>query len=232
VQAGNVLESQPGAKFWAGERYYRREHVDINDFYPLDMSGYGAGVEDLNLEIGKLAVAFLSGARPDIITQNGNYARSNIDVRFYDLKGPMGLWSGWFNFATAKGGQTATGTALPTTSGYAFGFRHQRLEWHGGYNSFEVGYGTDAASNFANSISDPTPFSNSSARLVVTEHLLLQPNDRFAIMPIFVYQRSKDGNPQHDWNQWVSFGARPEIFFISFPRVRGGIRSHAQQWAV
>lgn len=53
VQAGNVLESQPGAKFWAGERYYRREHVDINDFYPLDMSGYGAGVEDLNLEIGK-----------------------------------------------------------------------------------------------------------------------------------------------------------------------------------
>jgi maltoporin len=216
VQAGNVLESQPGAKFWAGERYYRREHVDINDFYPLDMSGYGAGVEDLNLDIGKLAVAFLSGARPDIITQNGNYARNNIDVRFYDLKGPMGLWSGWFNFATAKGGQTATGTAIPTTSGYAFGFRHQRLEWKGGYNSFEVGYGTGAASNFANSISDPTPFSNSSARLVVTEHLLLQPNDRFAIMPIFVYQRSKDGNPQHDWNQWVSFGARPEIFFTKY----------------
>ena len=32
-------------------------------------------------------------------------------------------------------------------------------------------------------------------------------------MPIFVYQRTKDGNPQHDWNQWVSFGARPEVFF-------------------
>lgn len=190
VQAGNVLESQPGAKFWAGERYYRREHVDINDFYPLDMSGYGAGVEDLNLEIAKLAVAFLSGARPDIVTQNGNYTRSNIDVRFYDLKGPAGLWSAWFNFATAKGGQAATGTAIPTTSGYAYGIRHQRLEWHGGYNSFEVGYGTGAASNFAASISDPTPI-NSSARLVVTEHLLLQPNERFAIMPIFVYQRLK-----------------------------------------
>jgi len=90
VQAGNVFESQPDAKFWAGERYYRREHIDINDFYPLDMSGYGAGVEDLNLGIGKLAVAFLSGARPDIVTQNGNYAKSNIDVRFYDLKGPAG----------------------------------------------------------------------------------------------------------------------------------------------
>ena len=91
-----MFKSQPDAKFWAGERYYRREHIDINDFYPLDMSGYGAGVEDLNLGIGKLAVAFLFGARPDIVvTQNGNYAKSNVDVRFYDLKGPAGLWSAW-----------------------------------------------------------------------------------------------------------------------------------------
>ena len=35
IQAGNVLESQPDAKFWAGERYYRRQHIEINDFYPL-----------------------------------------------------------------------------------------------------------------------------------------------------------------------------------------------------
>ena len=35
-------------------------------------------------------------------------------------------------------------------------------------------------------------------------------------MPIFVYQRYKDGNPHHDWNQWVSFGARPEIFFTKY----------------
>jgi len=35
-------------------------------------------------------------------------------------------------------------------------------------------------------------------------------------MPIFVYQRVKDGNPRHDWNQWVSFGARPEVFFTKY----------------
>src|SRR5258706_15596888 len=81
VRAGNVLDSQPDAKFWAGERYYRRQHIEINDFYPLDMSGYGAGVEDWNLRIGKMSVAFLAGARPDIVTQNGNYAKNNIDVR-------------------------------------------------------------------------------------------------------------------------------------------------------
>ena len=91
VQLGNVLEFQPRAKFWAGERYYRRQHIDINDFYPLDMSGYGGGVEDVNVGVGKLAVAFLSGARPDIVTQNGNLAKSNIDVRLYGVKGPN-IW--------------------------------------------------------------------------------------------------------------------------------------------
>jgi maltoporin len=212
VQAGNVLESQPNAKFWAGERYYRRQHIDIDDFYPLDMSGYGAGVEDIDLRIGKMAVAFLSGAQPDIVTSNGNLAKSNIDVRLYDLKGPAGLWAGWFDYATSKGGNTPTGT-VPTTDGYAFGLRHQRLEWHDGYHAFSIQYGTGTASNFSTNIDTPTPYLNSAKRLLITEQVVYQANDRFAIMPIFVYQRSKDGNPQHDWNQWVSFGARPEVFF-------------------
>ena len=216
VQAGNVLEFQPNAKFWVGERYYRREHIEINDFYPLDMSGYGGGVEDIGVRIGKLAVAFLAGARPDIVTNNGYLAKSNIDVRLYDLKGPFGLWAGWFNYATTKGGVTPTGTLIKTLDGYAFGVRYQRLEWHGGFHSLAVGYGTGAASNFSTTIDDPTPFLHSSKRFLASEQVLFQPNDRFAIMPIFVYQRAKDGNPLHDWNQWVSFGARPEIFFTKY----------------
>lgn len=155
VRGGNLLESQPDAKFWAGERYYRRQSIYIDDFYPLDMSGYGGGVEDVNVRFAKLAVAFLGGARPDIVTQNGNYAKSNLDVRFYDLKGPAGLWSGWFDFATAKGGTTQSGTNIPTSSGYAVGLRHQRLEWHGGFHSFSIQYGTGPASNYSTSIEGP-----------------------------------------------------------------------------
>ena len=216
VRAGNVLESQPDAKFWAGERYYRRQHIEINDFYPLDMSGYGAGVEDLNLGVGKLAVGYLSGARPDIQTENGNYVKSNIDVRFYDVKAPGGTLAGWFDFATGKGGRTPTGEVIPTSNGYAFGIRHQRLEWHGGYHAFGIQYGTGPASNFSTSIDDPTRFINSTARFLVTEQVLLQPNDKFAIMPIFILQRTRDVNPQHGWDQWVSFGARPEVFLTKY----------------
>jgi maltoporin len=236
VQAGNLFESQPGAKLWAGERYYRRQHIDINDFYLLDMSGYGAGVEDLNVRIGKVALAYIAGARPDISTNAGDLAKNNIDVRMYDVKAPLGTVAGWFDFATSKGGATfgagsVPATTIPTTNGYAVGIRHQRLEWHGGYHGFTIQYGTGAASNYSTSISDPTPFRRSSRRLLVTEQVLLQPNDRFAIMPIFIYQRVKDGDPRHNWNQWVSFGARPEVFFnkylsvafeAGFDHTRGG----------
>ena len=222
VRGGHFLgDSQPGAIFWAGERYYRRQHVEINDFYPLDLSGYGAGIEDLRLGISKLAVAFLAGARPDVTTQNGNYAKSNIDVRLYDIKGPWGTYGAWFDFATSKGGTTPTGTLIPTSSGEAFGFKFQQLEWHGGYHYLGIQYGTGAASNFSSNgsgtvVENPTPFINSQAQLLINEQMLLQPNDKFAIMPIFIYQRTKDGNPMHPWQQWVSFGVRPEVFFNKY----------------
>lgn len=216
VRAGRIFDFQPNAKFWAGERYYRRQHMEINDFYPLDMSGYGAGIEDWDLRIGKMSIAYLSGARPDIVTQNGNYAKNNIDVRLYDLKGPFGLWGVWFDYANARGGATQAGSVVPTMDGYAFGIRHQRLEWHGGYHTFAVQYGKGAASNFSTSLDDPTPFLKSSEKLLITDHLLFQPNEKFAIMPIFIFQRKRDGQPGHGFNDWASFGVRPEIFFTKY----------------
>jgi maltoporin len=174
-------------------------------------------------------VALLCGARPDIVTDNGNLAKSNIDARLYDVKGPGGRWSAWFDFATAKGGQilnnTVTGggtssngtpttpTTIPSTDGYAIGIKQQLLEWHGGFETFGVQYGTGAASNFSTSISDPNRYIRSEAQFLVTEQVLLQPNDRFAIMPIAIYQQTKDGNPAHGWQKWESVGARPEVFF-------------------
>jgi len=218
VQAGNVLDSQPDAKFWAGERYYRRQHIEIDDFYILDMSGYGAGVEDLNVGLGKVAVAFLAGARPDIVTQYGTYAKSNIDVRLYDVKGPAGLWAGWFNYAISKGGkQTSTGALIPTADGYAFGLRHQKLGWKdSGYHALEIQYGTGAASNFSTSIDDPTRYIRSSKRFLAAEQILYQANDKFAIMPIAIYQRVQNGNPMAGWQTWLSFGVRPEVFFNKY----------------
>ncbi|HTZ95363.1 MAG TPA: carbohydrate porin [Terriglobales bacterium] len=222
VRGGHFFgDWQTGATFWAGERYYRRFHIEINDFYPLDLSGYGAGLEDFNIGIGKASLAFLAGARPDIVTENGNYQKSNIDLRIYDLKSQAGIWGVWFDFATSKGGTESNGTIIPTSSGEAIGIRNQLLEWHGGFHTFSIQYGTGPASNFSSPgsgtvVENPSPYINSQAQFLVTESILIQPNDKFAIMPIFIYQRTKDGVPLHPWQQWVSFGARPEIFFTKY----------------
>jgi maltoporin len=213
VQAGNVIKSNPDAKFWAGERYYRRYHVEINDFYILDMSGYGGGVEDFNVKFAKLSAAFLAGARPDIVTNVGTYAKSNIDVRLYDMKAPAGRGAVWFNYAFAKGGTLQNGTLIPTADGWGVGFRHTRTELFGGFNELAVGYAKGAASNLGTSLDDPTRFLKHTERVLVAENFLIQPNSKFAIMPLFIYQRTRDGNPQHGPAQWYSFGARPQFFF-------------------
>ena len=225
VQAGNIVDIQPNAKFWAGERYYRRQHIDSDDFFPLDMSGYGGGVEDLDLKVGKAAVAFIGVARPDVVTQNGNITTSHIDATVYDVRGPLGLWGVWFDYATSKSGHMTPAsvpgstaiTNIPSSNGYAYGIRYQRLEWHGGYHTSLIQYGTGAASNFSGpgigtTIPTPSLDTAKSKQFLATEQVVLQPNDRFAVMPIFLFQRMKNVNTQNDWMQWVSFGVRPEVF--------------------
>ncbi len=213
VQVGNAIASNPGARFWAGEQYYRRYHIDIDDFYVLDMSGYGAGVQDLDMKIGKLAVAFLAGARPDILTNFGNYAKSNIDVRLYDVAVPAGRLALWYDYAYAKGGTEPNGTAIAAADGADFGIRHTRTELHGGFNTFSVQYGKGAASDSSTSLEDPTPFLKNTKVLLIQDNLLIQPNPNFGIMALFIYRRSRDGNPQNGPAQWYSCGARPEFFF-------------------
>jgi maltoporin len=177
------------------------------------MSGYGGGVEDVDIVMGKVALAYLGGARPDIVTDNGSYAKSNIDVRLYDVPVPFGKLGVWFNFARASGGRTQAGEVIPDANGYAFGIGHQRLEWLGGYNWLSIQYGRGPASNFSTSIEDPTPHMEDSERFRIVEHALLQPNQYFAIMAFFVFQATRSGTPGEGFRRWVSFGARPQVFF-------------------
>jgi maltoporin len=213
VEVGNVLESNPTAQFWAGERYYRRLNIDINDFYFLDMSGYGGGVENLNVKIGQMSVAYLGGAKDDLITNNGIYPKSNLDVRLYGVKTPVGSLGFWYDYAYSKGGTLSDGSIVPSTSGWAIGIGHTLQEWLGGYNRISLQYGVGNAANFSTGIDYPTPYLANAHTFRFTESAVIQPNDKFAIQPVFIYQQQTDGNPADGTNKWLSFGARPVWFF-------------------
>ena len=213
IQVGNVLASNPGAEFWAGERYYRRLNIDINDFYFLDTSGYGGGVENLDVKIGKAAIAYLGGARDDLITSNGVYPKSVLDARLYGIKTPVGKLGFWYDYSFSKGGTLSDVTQLPSTGGWAIGIGHTREEWLGGYNRVSLQYGVGNAANFSTGIEYPTKYLPNAHTFRFTDSAVIQPNDKFGIQPVFIYQSQTDGNPANGTNTWVSFGARPVWFF-------------------
>jgi maltoporin len=177
------------------------------------MSGYGGGVEDIDVKFAKVSVAYLGGARQDVVTESGTYAKQDLDVRLYDLAVPGGRLGFFYNFAYQKGGTTPDEHVIPTMTGNAFGVLHLSPELLGGYNKFAVLYGRGPASNFSTSVEVPVLGELETTHFLLTEHMLIQPNDRWSVMPAFVFDRRTGGTAGTGVDTWVSFGARPVLNF-------------------
>ncbi|WP_238132076.1 maltoporin LamB [Vibrio cincinnatiensis] len=59
VQAKGLIASDPDAVLWAGKRYYQRKDIHITDFYFLNTSGTGGGIENLSVGDQKLSLALI-----------------------------------------------------------------------------------------------------------------------------------------------------------------------------
>ena len=55
---GKGFDIAPGANFWIGKRFYGRADVHIVDTFFTNMSGTGAGVNEVDVGAGKLAFAY------------------------------------------------------------------------------------------------------------------------------------------------------------------------------
>lgn len=222
VEAGNVIASSPDIRFWAGQRYYRRHDIHINDFYYLDMSGYGGGVEDVPAgDFGKLALAWLGGSVDDYATDDGNLAKSNFDLRLYDIDAPGGKLTLWFDYSHAGGGEVRNATNpdgsmihADEASGWAAGLIHRTKDeaFFGGYNEFSIQYGEGAAYNFASTLDKSGPDLSDASRFRVTDHFTIQPSPKFAMQTVGVYEDTHYGGP-HSNEKWASLGIRPVYFF-------------------
>jgi maltoporin len=136
VEGGNVFPSVPEIRFWGGQRYYQRHDIHINDFYYLDMSGYGGGVEDIPLsDLAKLQVAWLGGSVDNYVTDHGNAAKHNLDIRLTDMKVLAGKLTLWLDYSHSRGGETrnvfdpnGNPISVETSSGWAIGLIHRTNE--------------------------------------------------------------------------------------------------------
>src|SRR5215831_6202663 len=152
---GNVIASQPSLKFWAGNRYYRRHDIHLNDFFFSNMSGTGGGFEDLKLSNGKLALAWIgtpgssgvsSAPEPDAANKAG-FSKSSLDLRWYDMDVPLGRGEFGLVYSRATSGLDALGNKAPEASGFSAMFIHTRTGVFSpdGVNKASIQFGTGAA---------------------------------------------------------------------------------------
>ncbi|MCM2679449.1 carbohydrate porin [Echinimonas agarilytica] len=160
VQATGVLEFAPEATLWAGKRYYQRKDVHFLDFYYLNNSGYGVGVEHIDMGPGKLSVAWTNNDTISEVSQKNPHdtegsilkdqIQSNkIDVRYAGIP----LWGdtklelvGIYGFADLTNEQEAQG--FSDEDGY-FVTAEVTMPFLGGFNKFVGQYAKDSMGNSA-----------------------------------------------------------------------------------
>ena len=227
----NVVPGYPDAKIWAGNRFYRRHDIHINDFYFWDMSGGGAGIEDVTLGNGQLSFAWIGSgdesaiysrtSLPDPLNQAG-FSKTSYDLRYYDWPFLGGVGEVGLIYSQADSGVDASGVRGPDSQGVSLnlvrtdtGFLDKES-----LHKLSVQFGTGPALTFTSgfeTFTDSTgtyirPDPDDSWRFRVTDQVVVKPIEEFAIGSAFVYQYTDfgDGVTNQDW---VSGGLRPIWFF-------------------
>jgi maltoporin len=91
LEAKNVFKNAPEVTFWAGVRFYDRFNTDPEDYFWLDTSGYGVGVYNIDVGIGKLYAAWINGLNAENISPGiGAYDKQTFDLRLRNISlGPI-----------------------------------------------------------------------------------------------------------------------------------------------
>ncbi|QXW28558.1 maltoporin [Aeromonas sanarellii] len=90
VQAKNLFGGNE--TLWAGKRYYQRHDIHISDTYYWDVSGAGAGVENIEAGPGKLSVAVVRNDPWDKYDAGDN--TNTLDTNTFDIRyAGIPLWT-------------------------------------------------------------------------------------------------------------------------------------------
>jgi maltoporin len=216
--------------FWAGQRYYRRRDVHIIDFFFNDMSGYGAGFQDLELtDKIKLSIAYLGGSvelgMGEMPSSLGRFVKNTLDVRLSSIPvgpGELELWL----IPTIEAAGELPGGAPPAglhhgIGGGVFYF----TPFLGGFNEISAELGIGGAANLSTSL-DRTIASNGWLARIV-ERAAIQATPRLSMMWTGVVQLDNRNGAANgsSGNLWISAGARPVYCFTKYVgiAVEGGL---------
>ncbi|MGC4001202.1 MAG: carbohydrate porin [Anaeromyxobacter sp.] len=211
---GVVLPQLKNATVWVGKRYYQRQDVHIIDFYYWDVSGFGGGIEDVDLGFGKLSLAVFQNK--DFAGEGSEPRRAvwRPDVRITGVPvNPGGFLEAGVMLAYLSETSEVKTEGAQKLSPW-FTVQHVQTNLFGGFNKLAVQYATGNANGM-----NPYPSTGNDSdvkRLRVIEHLVFQPTPTISGALVGTYQQDDDGTNVN--KQW-GVGARPAWHFNDFAKL-------------
>lgn len=225
VQFKNFADILPNATLWAGKRFYQRHDVHMNDFYYWDISGPGAGVENIDVGLGKLSLAVTRNTEKggafsyyyDYATHAYVSNRDNekevyndiFDLRLADIKlwqdGSLELGLDYGNAHKKDNSQFSQPNA--TKNGFMATAEYTQGNFFGGFNKFTAQYAKDSMTSWNNGHSQGSLADNRGNMLRLINQGVVQASDKIELMYALIYEKtdlkSKMGKT------WYSAGIRP-----------------------
>ncbi|WP_336222187.1 maltoporin [Citrobacter amalonaticus] len=237
VQGKNLIDWLPGSTIWAGKRFYQRHDVHMIDFYYWDISGPGAGIENIDLGFGKLSLAATrsqeaggsySFSSQNIYDRTKDTANDVFDVRLAGLQtNPDGVLELGVDYGRANTTDDYSLADGASKDGWMFTAEHTQSMLKG-YNKFVVQYATDSMTtqgkglnqgsygSSTTTITNPdgtkTNFANNVVNnngnlFRVLDHGAISLGDKWDLMYVGMYQNLDLDNDLG--TEWYTVGIRP-----------------------
>ena len=219
VQGKNLIEWLPGSTIWAGKRFYQRHDVHMIDFYYWDISGPGAGLENIDVGFGKLSLAATrsseSGGSATFADRDalGNRVYDNIvpndvfDVRLAQMEiNPGGTLELGVDYGHTNVPDNYYLQPDASKDGWMFTAEHTQSILKG-YNKFVLQYATDAMTSNGKGVPQGGSINNDGSMWRVLDHGAVSLADDWDMMYVAMYQDINLDN--NNGTKWWTVGVRP-----------------------
>ena len=231
ANAHGAIRSLPDIDFWAGQRFYNRYSIHIDDFHFYDMAGSGGGVENIPISDtpATLSIAWIGGSTDklnsdgSVVTDNDfNLGEDTLNVGVHGipmLSGKLDILGAYsaFNGDTIED-EEGTRYNLGDSNGGSLALI-QMNKWEEWDNTFAVMYGAGPAYNFQAVLTRPAalPIANVSEYDIndfrttrVLNNLTRNIDEHWVLSAVLLYEDFDSGEDRYDW---YSGGLRPIYHF-------------------
>lgn len=226
-----------GASVWIGRRFYKRYDSHLSDYFFLNMSGDGIGVDNIDLGFSKLAYSFIFyNVDPTVVGGAEKVFFQSHDIRF-TTPTDEGEFVLFLNYMKLDSKEFSATQKVHGEDGYALGVLYhdkshlaskigaQGENITGLFFGEGIAKGAGAYSpylqeNFIDDMVTSQKNSQDSKTLRFINYNGFD-WDRYGLMSNFVYEYKDDEKFSGTKQYWVSAGVRPYWFFSKYARIVG-----------